>query len=114
MPNMGFAFGGLWGMGYCGLMGYGIEIPAHRVGGFKILWDIRGYGLSGLWVKRSSTVCKFVNNSDMNVCTETQRAFVTRRVEISSAKLAAALPCVEMSKPSQYIIDTTCLRIRKL
>jgi len=43
---MGFAFGGVWVMGYCGIMGYGI----------KILWDIRGYGLSGLWVKRESTV----------------------------------------------------------
>ena len=43
-------------MGYCGFMGYGIKIPAHRVGGFKILWGIRGYGLSGLWVKRGSTV----------------------------------------------------------
>ena len=53
---MGFAFGGVWGMCYGTFMGYGIKIPAHQVGGFKMLWDIRGYGLSGLWVKRGSTV----------------------------------------------------------
>jgi hypothetical protein len=53
---MGFSFGGVW------VMGYGIKIPAHRVGGFKILWDIRGYGLSGLWVKRDSTVLVLLDN----------------------------------------------------
>jgi hypothetical protein len=43
-------------MDYCGPMGYGIKISAHQVGGSKILWDLRGYGLSGAWVMRGSTV----------------------------------------------------------
>jgi hypothetical protein len=31
-------------------MGYGMQIPAHRVGGPKKLWDFRVYGLSESWV----------------------------------------------------------------
>jgi hypothetical protein len=42
---MGFPCGGLWGMEYSGPMGYGMQIPAHQVGGQVALWDIRGYGL---------------------------------------------------------------------
>jgi len=53
---MGFARGGVWVTGYCGLMGYGVEIPAHQVGGREKLWDIRVYGLSKVWVMRVSTV----------------------------------------------------------
>ncbi|KAF8971861.1 hypothetical protein BDZ97DRAFT_1150156 [Flammula alnicola] len=53
---MGFGRGGVWIMGYRGLMGYGLKIPAHRLGGPKNLWDIRGYGLSKAWVMRGSTV----------------------------------------------------------
>ena len=53
---MGFGQGGVWVMGYCGPMGYGMQFPAHQVGGQLGLWDIRGYGLSGVWVKRGSTV----------------------------------------------------------
>ncbi|KAF9481933.1 hypothetical protein BDN70DRAFT_971769 [Pholiota conissans] len=53
---MGFALGGVWVMGYCGPMGYGLQMPAHRVGGWIFLWDIRGYGLSQAWVMRVSTV----------------------------------------------------------
>ena len=53
---MGFARQGLWVMGYCGLMGYGLQIPAHQLGGPKMAWDFRGYGLSEAWVKRVSTV----------------------------------------------------------
>jgi hypothetical protein len=37
-------------------MGYGMFFPAHQVGGQPELWDIRSYGVSGVWVKRSSTV----------------------------------------------------------
>ena len=37
-------------------MGYGMQIPAHRVGGPKKLWDFRVYGLSESWVKRVPTV----------------------------------------------------------
>jgi hypothetical protein len=33
-------------MGYSGPTGYGMQIPAYRVGGHAALWDIRGYGLS--------------------------------------------------------------------
>ena len=53
---MGFAHQGVWVMGYHGLMGYGVQIPAHQLGGPKNLWDFRGYGLSGAWVTRVSTV----------------------------------------------------------
>ena len=53
---MGFAQEGVWVMGYCGPMGYGMQFPAHQVGGRITLWGIRGYGLSGAWVKRGSTV----------------------------------------------------------
>jgi hypothetical protein len=37
-------------------MGYGMYFPAHQVGGQLELWGIRSYGVSGVWVKRSSTV----------------------------------------------------------
>ena len=47
-------------MGYCGPMGYGLQIPAHRVGGSILLWGMRGYGLSQVWVMRSSTVVPYV------------------------------------------------------
>src|SRR6266702_2741453 len=43
--TMGFAGEGLWGMGYDGLMGYGMQIPAYQLGGLTFLWGIRGYGL---------------------------------------------------------------------
>jgi hypothetical protein len=53
---MGFVSKGVWVMGYCGLMGYGVQIPANRVGGPEKLWDFRVYGLSRVWVKGVSTV----------------------------------------------------------
>ena len=53
---MGFAHQGLWVTGYRGLMGYGMKIPAHQLGGPKMAWDFRGYGLSEAWVKGVSTV----------------------------------------------------------
>jgi hypothetical protein len=53
---MGFAREGVWVMGYCRLMGYGMHFPAHQVGGQAELWDIRGYGLSEVWVMTGSTV----------------------------------------------------------
>ena len=43
-------------MGYHGLMGYGVQIPANRVGGPEMLWDFRVYGLSRVWVMGVSTV----------------------------------------------------------
>ncbi|KAF9473319.1 hypothetical protein BDN70DRAFT_817399 [Pholiota conissans] len=53
---MGFSRQGVWLIGYCGPMGYGLQIPAHQAGGSIYLWVIRGYGLSGVWVMRGSTV----------------------------------------------------------
>jgi len=53
---MGFGLGGVWVMGYSGPMGYGMQFPANQLGGWLKLWDLRGYGLSGVWVKRDSTV----------------------------------------------------------
>ncbi len=43
-------------------MGYDTEIPAHQIGGHMVLWAIRGYGLSEVWVKTSSTVAKWLLN----------------------------------------------------
>ncbi|KAF8968010.1 hypothetical protein BDZ97DRAFT_1800465 [Flammula alnicola] len=43
-------------MGYCGPMGYDVQIPAHRLGGLKKPWDLRGYGLPKAWVMRETTV----------------------------------------------------------
>ena len=43
-------------MGYCGLMGYGVQFPAHRGGGPKNVWDFGGYGLWQAWVMRVPTV----------------------------------------------------------
>ena len=46
-------------MGYCGLMGYGVQFPAHRGGGPKNVWDFGGYGLWQAWVMRVPTVIIF-------------------------------------------------------
>ena len=46
----------LWVIGYEGIMGYGSNFPAHQIGGMKKLWGSKGYGVSGVWVKRGSTV----------------------------------------------------------
>ena len=43
-------------MGFHSFMGYGLKFPTHRVSGPKNVWEIRGYGLYPLWVKRDSTV----------------------------------------------------------
>ena len=53
---MGFGWGGVWGMGYRRFMGYAIHFPENQLGGHKMLWDKRGYGLSEVWVKRGLTV----------------------------------------------------------
>jgi hypothetical protein len=47
-------------MGYQRVMGYGSKSPAYQLGGLKNLWGIREYGLSGLWVKRASTVTNYI------------------------------------------------------
>ena len=53
---MGFGPEGVWVMGYCRLMGYGVQIPANQVGGPKMLWYFMAYGLSRVWVMGVSTV----------------------------------------------------------
>ena len=53
---MGFSRKRVWGMGYSGPMGYGLRIPANQLGGWRGLWDVRGYGLFPIWVMRGSTV----------------------------------------------------------
>lgn len=42
------------GYGISGVMGYELQFPANQLGNGKILWGIRDYGLSELWVKRAS------------------------------------------------------------
>jgi hypothetical protein len=42
--SMGFANGWVWVIGYCRLMGYGMQFPANQVGGQLELWVLRGYG----------------------------------------------------------------------
>ncbi|KAI9455896.1 hypothetical protein F5148DRAFT_954212, partial [Russula earlei] len=49
----------VWVMGYQGVMGYGTTLPAYQVGIPEIVWEIRGYGLCGRWVKRETTVLLF-------------------------------------------------------
>jgi hypothetical protein len=53
---MGFGSGGVWGMGYGRFMGYAMHFPTNQLGGPKMLWGLRGYGFSEVWVKRGSTV----------------------------------------------------------
>jgi hypothetical protein len=47
-------------MGYQRLMGYGVEFPAHQLGGPKKVWDFGVYGLSKVWVKTGLTVVLFL------------------------------------------------------
>ncbi|KIJ92526.1 hypothetical protein K443DRAFT_113412 [Laccaria amethystina LaAM-08-1] len=43
-------------MGYGRFMGYAMHFPMNQLGGPKMLWGLRGYGFSEVWVKRGSTV----------------------------------------------------------
>jgi hypothetical protein len=47
-------------MGYEGCMGFLSTYPIYHVGNKKNLWDLRGYGLSGVWVKRGLTIVVIV------------------------------------------------------
>jgi len=49
---IGFPLKVVWVMGYEGVMGYGSLFPANQLGGSKILWVLRKYGLRGVWIKR--------------------------------------------------------------
>ena len=40
----------LYGMCYCGPMGFAAQIPVHQVGGLVVLWHLSGYGLSKVWL----------------------------------------------------------------
>ena len=53
---MGFFGQGVWIIGYRGLMGYGMGIPAYQSRIITPLWGFGGYGLFTLWVMRGSTV----------------------------------------------------------
>ena len=43
---IGFLPGGIWVMGYCGCMGYGLHLSANQFGGPEKLWSMGylGYG----------------------------------------------------------------------
>ena len=41
-------------------MGYGVDFPLSRLGKAIILWVIRVYGLPEVWVKRVSTVERYI------------------------------------------------------
>lgn len=48
-------------MGYQRVMGYRVDFPANQAGhGIRILWGMREYGLSELWVKRELTVLQIL------------------------------------------------------
>ena len=53
---MGFWLWMVWDMEYQKCMGYRLKFPTNQVGNWKIIWGIRDYGLSELWVKRASAV----------------------------------------------------------
>jgi hypothetical protein len=55
----GFCLENAMGYGISESMGYGLEFPAYQHGSSKILWGMREYGLSGVWVIRVLTVHKF-------------------------------------------------------
>ena len=46
-------------MGYYRCMGFWYEIPANQLGGLKVVWVFKGYGLSQVWVRTGSTVHSF-------------------------------------------------------
>ena len=73
---MGFAREGVWFMGYCGPMGYGVHFPAHQVGGRPRLCVKRGYGLPEVWVKRGSTVYPYRGLSNPRVGKFTDRVWI--------------------------------------
>jgi hypothetical protein len=72
-------------------MGYGMYFPAHQVGGQLELWGIRSYGVSGVWVKRSSTVV-------INASAHTTRAlFVLKNTQRSITRGAYVDPILELT-----------------
>ena len=49
---MGFGVWEVYGLCYA----FPLHFPANQLGGRKMLWGLRGYGFSDVWVKRGSTV----------------------------------------------------------
>ena len=72
----GFCLENAMGYGISESMGYGLEFPAYRHGSSKILWGMREYGLSGVWVIRVLTVCH-INNmfAQLSVSSECLKVF---------------------------------------
>ena len=54
---------GVWVMGFQGVMG--VQFPAYQIGGSKMLWDKKGYGLSEVWVMRESTVVRTASQNSL-------------------------------------------------
>ena len=78
---MGFGPEGVWVMGYCGLMGYGVQIPANQVGGLKMLWYFKVYGLSKVWVMGVLTVISYSAQSHALQCSwEISKEYCVRRL----------------------------------
>jgi len=60
---MRFVSEGVCVMRHCGPMCYAVQFPSHRLGGQTELCVIRGYALSEVCVKRSSTVASFFGSA---------------------------------------------------
>ena len=112
---MGFAHEGVWVMGYCGPMGYGVRFPAHQVGGWPGLWVKRGYGLPEVWVKRGSTVgvldwCRYrKDNGNIRGTIEIHAqnlGIQTGNVTCLPGNITSGLP--EHNVCLWYILDSSC------
>lgn len=65
-------------------MGYRSKFPVYQLGHSKILWGMRGYGFSGVWLKRVTTVTPV----DANIAlTATLAAY--RRQEVHAEGISA-------------------------
>ena len=75
-------------------MGYAMHFPTNQLGGCKMLWGLRGYGLSEVWVKRGSTVYVELNVSKQHDnCrreTETRRQCDRRNGPITLSRSVVA------------------------
>ncbi len=85
-------------MAYCGPMGYSVQFSAHQVGGRLELWDKRGYGLPGVWVRRGSTVIAFPVGNYHGIST----------VELQPSR--NKLPCWEFSMDHKNLRRLQALR----
>ena len=58
-------------MGYEGCMGFLHTYPAYHVGNEKNLWDLRGYGLSGVQLYYTNSIM-LIYSTSQKVKTKTQ------------------------------------------